>query len=79
MDDMDYATVYYRTSEADGYRQGKLGLRLAMDAPDTRACDVTGDGRVDIADVNAVINIMLGHADYDVPTGNPGHDTDPGR
>ena len=79
MDDMDYATVYYRTSEADGYRQGKLGLRLAMDAPDTRACDVTGDGRVDIADVNAVINIMLGRADYDVPTGNPGHDTDPGQ
>ena len=23
-------------------------------------CDVTGDGQVDIADVNAVINIMLG-------------------
>ena len=59
-----------------------IGIRLAMDyTPElyNRACDVTGDGRVDIADVNAVINIMLGHADYDVPTGNPGHDTDPGQ
>ena len=59
-----------------------IGIRLAMDyTPElyNRACDVTGDGRVDIADVNAVINIMLGRADYDVPTGNPGHDTDPSR
>ena len=63
-----------------GSNNQPIGIRLAMDyTPElyNRACDVTGDGRVDIADVNAVINIMLGHADYDVPTSNPGHDTAP--
>ena len=28
--------------------------------PNTPAGDVTGDGNVDISDVNAIINIMLG-------------------
>ena len=57
-----------------------VGIRLAMDLDETlynKACDVTGDGIVDISDVNAVINIMLGKG-YDVPTGHQGHDTAPG-
>ena len=32
---------------------------LGKAAP-TNAADVTGDGQVDIADVNAIINLMLG-------------------
>ena len=36
--------------------------------------DVNHDGRVDIADINILINVMLG---YDVPIGNHGHDTMP--
>ena len=36
--------------------------------------DVNHDGRVDIADINILINVMLG---YDVPIGNQGHDTMP--
>ena len=82
-----HCSVYNRaavepTKTVYGSFDQPIGIRLAMDyTPElyNRACDVTGDGRVDIADVNAVINIMLGRADYDVPTGNPGHDTDPGR
>ena len=85
--DDTHCSVYNRaavepTKTVYGSFDQPIGIRLAMDySPElyTQACDVTGDGRVDIADVNAVINIMLGHADYDVPTGNPGHDTDPGR
>ena len=38
------------------------------------ASDITGDGKIDISDVNCMINVMLG---YDVPTGNQGHDTMP--
>ena len=37
-------------------------------------CDVNHDGLVDIADINILINVMLG---YDVPTGHQGHDTIP--
>ena len=36
--------------------------------------DVNHDGMVDIADINILINVMLG---YDVPTGHQGHDTIP--
>ncbi len=39
------------------------GLRLAMDAsalPYEKSCDFNHDGKVDISDVNAVINAMLG-------------------
>ena len=36
--------------------------------------DLNGDGVVDIADINILINVMLG---YDVPTGHQGHDTIP--
>ena len=46
---VDNFTVYY-TGEEGGPNQGVTG-------------DVTGDGTVDISDVNAVINIMLGKAD----------------
>ena len=38
--------------------------------------DVTGDGQVDISDVNAVINAMLGKP-FDIPTGNQGGNTAP--
>ncbi len=36
--------------------------------------DLNHDGVIDIADVNIMINVLLG---YDVPTGNQGHDTAP--
>ncbi len=36
--------------------------------------DLNHDGVIDIADINFMINVMLG---YDVPTGNQGHDTMP--
>ena len=36
--------------------------------------DVNHDGMVDIADINILINVMLG---YDVPVGHQGHDTIP--
>ena len=36
--------------------------------------DLNHDGQIDIADVNIMINVLLG---YDVPTGNQGHDTAP--
>ena len=36
--------------------------------------DLNGDGVVDIADINILINVMLG---YDVPVGHQGHDTIP--
>ena len=36
--------------------------------------DLNHDGVIDIADVNLMINVLLG---YDVPTGNQGHDTMP--
>ena len=36
--------------------------------------DLNHDGVIDIADVNLMINVLLG---YDVPTGNQGHDTAP--
>ena len=58
-----------------------IGIRLVMDTNQSlinNALDVTGDGVVDISDVNAVINIMLGN-DYDIPTGHQGHDTAPGK
>ena len=34
------------------------------EVPPTLTGDVNGDGKVDISDVNAVINIMLGKAAY---------------
>jgi hypothetical protein len=43
-----------------------------------RASDINNDGVVDISDVNAVINLMLGKG-YDVPIGHQGHDTAPGN
>ena len=39
-------------------------------------CDVNNDGVVDIADVNMVINAMLGKP-FDIPTGNQGGNTAP--
>ena len=58
-----------------------IGLRLAMSAQTLtydKACDYNNDGRVDIADVNRVINIMLGRGN-DIPTGALGHDTAPDK
>ena len=43
------------------------GVPLTGGTVDTLPGDVTGDGQVDIADVNAVIDIMLGKA---APTGS---------
>ena len=42
--------------------------------------DVNCDGKIDIADVNQVVNAMLGRTNYDIPTGNNnGNDTAPGQ
>ena len=38
----------------------KLGENVFVAPTATVAGDVTGDGKVDISDVNAVINVMLG-------------------
>lgn len=57
------------------------GMRLALSNPAfnySEKTDYNTDGLVDISDVNAVINLMLGK-DYDVPTGHQGHDTAPGK
>ena len=68
-------------------RQGVLGLMMLTDLEgnilyrgsyfQTEAalpCDLNQDGLVDIADINIIINVMLG---YDVPIGHQGHDTAP--
>ena len=39
--------------------------------------DVNRDGTVDIADLNHVINTMLGKTNFDIPTGNQGGNTAP--
>ena len=39
--------------------------------------DVNSDGQVDIADLNQVINAMLGKTNFDIPTGNQGGNTAP--
>ena len=78
----EHCTVYDRvatnpTNHSTG--DEPVGIRLAIShcsAFYNQACDINGDGVVDIADVNAVINLMLGK-DYDVPTGHQGHDTAP--
>lgn len=57
-----------------------VGMRLAASVQPvdySPQYDYNNDGVIDIADVNAVINIMLGRGGYDVPTGNTGHDTAP--
>ena len=62
-----------------GSNNEPIGIRLAMDLNETlynRASDINNDGVVDISDVNAVINLMLGK-DYDVPTSHQGHVTAP--
>ena len=64
-----------------GINNEPIGIRLAMDLNETlynKASDINKDGVVDIADVNLVINLMLGKG-YDVPTGHQGHDTEPGK
>jgi formylglycine-generating enzyme required for sulfatase activity len=46
-----------------GSNNEPIGIRLAMDLNETlynRASDINNDGVVDISDVNAVINLMLG-------------------
>lgn len=56
-----------------------VGMRLAASVQSVAynpQYDYNNDGVVDIADVNAVINQMLGKG-YDVPTGHQGHDTAP--
>jgi formylglycine-generating enzyme required for sulfatase activity len=82
--DVTHCDVYNRAGvEPDktvfGINNEPIGIRLAMDLNETlfnKASDINKDGVVDIADVNAVINQMLGKG-YDVPTGHQGHDTAP--
>lgn len=65
--------IISETSRVDAFTQqnpvrwgaGKIdalaGLKMALSMrPATVACDTNGDGSVDIADVNIVINVMLG-------------------
>ncbi len=50
------------------------GEYATMDEWSVVRFDLNHDGRVDIADINIMINVVLG---YDVPTGHQGHDTAP--
>ena len=61
-------TYYYSANEA--FTDNDTGFRLALTSVLKRG-DINGDNKVDVSDVNIIINIMLGKAQASEYPGNP--------
>ena len=67
-----FAWVYYYSAGQQVRGKGTSSYTIIFpNEPEYQKGDVNGDGKVDIADVNAVINVMLGKAAASSYKGNP--------
>ena len=70
-----FAWVYYYSAGQQVRGKGTASYTIVFpNDPEYQQGDVNGDGKVDIADVNAVINVMLGKASASSCKGNPNVD-----
>ncbi len=65
-----FAWVYYFSSGSKIQSSGTTSYTMNFPASSLKAGDINGDGKVDISDVNIVINIMLGKASASSYPGN---------
>ena len=67
-----FAWVYYYSAGQQVRGKGTSSYTIIFpNEPEYQKGDINGDGKVDIADVNAVINVMLGKAAASSYKGNP--------
>jgi len=70
-----FAWVYYWSAGSKVRGKGTASYKIVFpNEPEYQKGDVNGDGKVDIADVNAVINVMLGKIQPSECKGNPNVD-----